>query len=431
MISNPSSLNILIITSEYPPELVGGLGTHVYELANGLGHFGCQVTVLAPSQFAKTMVVRPNVTVHFFNRSGDTHGAPSSAGMQRFSELNKTCVLYARQLIKKNGLRPDIIHCHDWLSFRAARELGRLFRIPLIGTVHLLQNPVAKWWGERLRVEVIEEERDLCCGADGLITVSHSMQKIIQAAHQVSNDRIFVVYNGMDARPFIRPQVTVEEKDRLRRVHAARDEKIIFFAGRLASQKGIQALLESASQVLERWPKARYLIAGTPDVSPEVWDAERITQQAKKMFSGIFKRWERLNFLGKVPRERLPAFYQIVDIAIIPSIYEPFGYAAIEAMAAGVPVVATEVGGLAEVIQDGQTGLLVPVQARTDGPHRVNIEKLSAAQVTLLNDGKLAKEMGWAGQRRVINEFSRDKMAQTTLHVYRSYAHPTNAAARN
>src|SRR5437762_6365353 len=112
MISNEPSLNILIITSEYPPELVGGLGTHAYELANGLGQFGCQVTVLAPSHFAKTVMVRANVTVHFLNSPGATDGAPSSAGTQRFIDDNKTCELYARQLIKQNGLRPDIIHCH-------------------------------------------------------------------------------------------------------------------------------------------------------------------------------------------------------------------------------------------------------------------------------------------------------------------------------
>src|SRR6266436_2199631 len=422
MIPVQPSLNILIITSEYPPEIVGGLGTHVYELAEGLGRLGCEVTVLAPSQFARAMVAESNVAVHFFNRTSTTPGAFSSGKMQWFIDLNKNCVLYASQLLKKQIQRPDIIHCHDWQGFPAAHQLGRLFKIPVIGTVHLLQNPAAKWWGENPLPEIAKQERTLCRGADALITVSHSMRELINATHQVDVERIHVVYNGMDTNSFTDFGMTVEERDSLHRTYASPEERIIFFAGRLASQKGIQALLESASTVLDQWPTARYLIAGTPDVSPLGWDAERITQEAKKLFSGVFNKWERLKFLGKVAREQLPALYRIAELAVIPSIYEPFGYAAIEAMATGLPVIATRVGGLAEIIQDERTGLLIPVEENTDGTHSVDIEKLSAAQLRLLNDGKLAKLIGQAGREYVISNFGRDRMAQRTLQVYLRYS---------
>lgn len=427
MISTEPSLNILIITTEYPPEIVGGLGTHVYELADGLGRLGCEVTVLAPSLFARTLSAGPNVTVHFFDRVGNATGAQTSAKMQWFVDLNKKCVLHAAQLIKSRGLRPDIIHCHDWLGFPAAHQLGKLFKIPVIGTVHLLQNPVMEWWGENLQPDIAKQERDLCRGADGLITVSHSMRELIRETHGLADDRPHVIYNGMEPGLFTEPAMTPEERDRLRRVYASPGEKLIFFAGRLTAQKGIGALLESASQVLERWPTARYLIAGTPDVSPAVWDAERITEEAKKLFSGVFDKWDRIKFLGKVSRERLPELYRIADLAVVPSIYEPFGYAAIEAMAAGVPVVATAVGGLAEIVQDKQTGLLAPVRARSDGQHAVDIEKLTAAQLTLLSDDRLAQSMGQAGRRYVMDNFGRDRMALETLQVYRRYAYPAKA----
>jgi len=420
-------LNILIFTTEYPPELDGGLGTHVYELADGLGRLGCEVTVLMPSRFVRTLSAGPNVTVHFFNRVVDSTGAQPSSEMQWFVDLNKMCVLHAGELIKSGKLRPDIIHCHDWLTFPAAQQLGKLFRIPVIGTVHLLKNPVVEWWGETLPAEVAKQERDLCRGADGLITVSRSMRELIRETHGLADDRIHVVYNGMEMSPFTEPTHTPEERDSLRRAYASPEEKLIFFAGRLNGQKGIVALLESASQVLERWPNARYLVAGSPDVSPAVWGAERIAEEARKIFSGVFDKWDRIQFLGKVSRERLPALYGIADIAVVPSIYEPFGYAAIEAMAAGVPVVATAVGGLAEIVQDRRTGLLVPVWTMTDGRRAVDVGKLTAAQLTLLSDDGLARAMGQAGRQYVIDNFGCDKMALETLRVYRHHARPATA----
>lgn len=430
MIQSQTPLNILMVTSEYPPELVGGLGTHVYELARELARLGSRVTVLSPSMFEREVTDGPNLTVHFFERGFESLEASPFHEMQWFVELNKKCVLYGRRLIKQKGLRPDVIHCHDWQGFPAAYQLGRLFGIPVVGTVHLMQNPTAYWWGDKVPQEIAKQERSLCRSADGVITVSHSMKQIIEETHQVPGERIEVVHNGMDNSPFLNAPLSREERDALRREHAAPDDKIIFFAGRLSTQKGIQALFESAARVLEQRPNARYLIAGSPDVWPEVWDGPRIADEAKKLFSSFFHRWDRVTFLGKVSRRDLPGLYQIADLALVPSVYEPFGYAAIEAMASGVPVVATAVGGLAEIIQHNETGLLVPVEPREGDTHLIDVAELCAAQIALLDDPELAGRLGREGQRRASERFGPEQMARATLGVYQTYARKTQEVPR-
>lgn len=428
MMQSQSPLNILILSSEYPPEMVGGLGTHVYELSRELARLGTKVTVLAPSLFAREVTDGPNLTVHFFERDFESRIETPAHEMQWFVELNKKCMLYARRLVKRTGMRPDIIHCHDWHGLPAAHQLGRLLGVPVIGTAHLLQNPAAHWWGDKVSPEVVKQERALCRTADGLITVSRSMKQLIQDTHQVPGERIDVVYNGMDNSPFLNPPLSGEERDRLRRQYAAPDDQIIFFAGRLATQKGIEPLFEAAARVLEQRPNARYLIAGSPDVRPEIWDGQRIADEAKKMFS-FFHRWDRVTFLGKVSRRDLPGLYQIADMALVPSVYEPFGYAATEAMASGVPVVATAVGGLAEIIQHNETGLLVPVEPREGDTHRIDVAELCAAQLALLDNADLARRLRREGQRRAA-EFGPEQMARATLSVYRKYARHTQDASQ-
>ncbi|HEV2863951.1 MAG TPA: glycosyltransferase family 4 protein [Pyrinomonadaceae bacterium] len=417
MNSIESPMNVLIVTSEYPPEIVGGLGTHVFELAHGIGRLGCEAHVLAPSKFKRTVNDGPNVTVHFF--SNEASAPDPAAAMQWFIDLNKNCVLEARRLIVKGGLRPDVIHCHDWLNFPAAYQLGKLYKIPVVGTVHLLQNPIVKWWGDSPQAEIVKQERDLCRKSDALITVSRSMRELITGTHGISEGQVHVVYNGMDVQHFTKPRMTAAERDELRRSFAAPGDKIVIYAGRLTPQKGIPALIESAARVMGERKDVHYVIAGAPDFTQELWDAARITEEARKMFSGFFHDWDRLHMVGRISRERLAALYEISDVAVVPSLYEPFGYAAVEAMAAGLPVIASEVGGLAEIVLEGETGLLVPVSENEAGWHEVDVEKLCAANHALLGDPELRARMGRAGRRRVLSEFNSDRMAAATLDVYR------------
>ncbi len=407
--------NVLIITSEYPPEMVGGLGTHVFELAKGLGRLGSQVTVLSPSKFKRIIRNDENVTVHFFPNPPSTE--PSNADLQWFVDLNKNCMLYARNLLAKENLKVDVIHCHDWLNFPSGYQLGKLNNIPVVGTVHLLQNPIVRWWGDEPVSDIVKQESELCRKSHALITVSSSMKRIIINTHNIPDERIHVVHNGMDFQVFQNTGSTAEERQKLRRSIAADDQKIVIYAGRLTPQKGIPALFEAAGRVLAQRSDVHYVIAGAPDFTQELWDAERITSEARKMFS-IFPFWDRVHLLGKVSRERVARLYEVADIAVVPSLYEPFGYAAIEAMSAGLPVVASKIGGLEEIIEHGVNGFLVRVTDRPGDWNLVDADELSAAQLALLGDRELAQRIGRAGQLRALNNFHTDAMATATSRVY-------------
>lgn len=421
MASNNESLKVLIISSEYPPEGVGGLGTHVFELTKGLSRANCDVTVFAPSDFETKIYREPNITVHMVGgrASKPIQGVPS--WRLKFNRLNSLCVSYASKLLTSSISRPDIIHCHEWHGFPAAKQLRQMFKIPVIGTVHLLQHPVQSWWGVETPLEIVNQERQFCRSADALITVSESMLKLIMSTHKTPATQINFVYNGMDPWPFTNSTMGIEELQQFRAKYALPHEKIILFAGRLSPQKGIYELFESVAQVIKERPDVRYLVAGEPDFD-DAWSIERITQTMKVMFPHYLNASDKLTILGKVSRADLAQLYHVADVAIVPSIYEPFGYAAIEAMAAGVPVVATAVGGLAEIIQDGATGLLVPVHRTSSGPSIVDVDQLTSAQLQLLSDETRAKQIGRAGQDHVIRNFSLKKMADETYKVYQRYA---------
>ena len=409
------SLSVMIFSPEYPPNAVGGLGTHVFELATGLGCAGCRVNILTPTLEASSRHTAGNVTVHQISMSNIPYDS-SRTGMEKFFQVcHNRALLYGKTLISRYGYGPDLIHCHDWTSFSAAYQLGQMFKIPVVGTVHLLYKPLRRWWGEPIFDESVRKEESLCRQSDTLITVSQLMREIICDTYSVPADQIQVVYNGFDAEPFLKPLLSSQETSEFRRAFAAPGEKIVLYAGRLSLQKGLDALMASASQVVAKKTGVRFIMAG----GDQTMSAAQITRETQEMYPQYATLWNNFKFLGKVPRDYITKLYQVADIAVVPSIYEPFGYAAIEAMAAGVPVVATNVGGLAEIIAHGQTGLLVPVHPSPQGLYKVDAEKLSEALMRLLNDETLAKRMAKAGQQHVLREFSLQRMIQSTTQVYR------------
>ena len=405
-------LRVFTFTTEYPPKVIGGLSTHVSELTNGLSGLGCEITILSPAHGEPGIHHQPNVTIHRIQ-------IPPILIEGSFAKAvilsNKHFSSYAQALIEEQKNPPAIIHCHDWMTYLAASEVGQNLGIPVIATVHLLYEPTHRWGGDEPDDEIVQIERSLCQQTRAIITVSHSMRELIKTTYGVPGEKIHVVHNGIDPSLYLESGLSHEELTRLRQSLAEPDEKIILFAGRLVTQKGVTDLLESACEVIARNEKARYVIAGSMD--PGV-GAERLTTTYKELYPQYSKLWGRLKFLGMLSREHLAQLYQVADMAIVPSIYEPFGYAAAEAMAAGVPVIATRTGGLAEIVVDGETGLLVPVHSSETGARKVDVEKLTEAQMFLLENSAIAKRMGEAGRQRIIKEFSREKMVKSVRDIY-------------
>jgi alpha-maltose-1-phosphate synthase len=417
---NPDApLKVWMISSEYPPETLGGLGSHVSDLATGLVRAGCEVHVLAFTRNQPGTEKDGDVVVHRIAQgyaAKATRAASEEATMvEQVLEINQDFLAYAEDLIAQRGAPPDLIHCHDWFGFPSARALRKSYGVPVVGTVHLLNHPFRKWWGHGIEDELVEQEGEFCRHTDALIGVSRSMREIIMHTHAVPGERVYAIHNGIDLRATEEDAVDETAARELRRKYAAPGEKTILFAGRFTPQKGMEALLESAAQVIGRFRRVRYLLAGAPDS----WPA---TQMMERLFSHHLGLRKNVTLLGKMPRRELVRLYHAADLAVVPSVYEPFGYAAIEAMIAGVPVVASNVGGLAEIVEHGRTGLLVTVHAHDDAPHEVDVKELTEAQLELLGDDGRMKEMGARGRDRVREEFTLDQMTRATLQVYRKVA---------
>jgi glycosyltransferase involved in cell wall biosynthesis len=189
-------------------------------------------------------------------------------------------------------------------------------------------------------------------------------------------------------------------------------DRLVLFAGRLNPMKGVTDLVESAARVAAALPSVRYALVGGAD-HRDYGESVRQAIARHPVLEG------RVLLLGKVPRHQLALLYRTADLAVVPSIYEPFGYASLEAMAAGLPVVGTDTGGIAEVVAHGETGLLVPVVPTGDCRREVDVGALARAQLTLLEDAGAARRLGEAGYRRLQERFTRESMVAATLAAFR------------
>jgi len=405
------ALSVLMLSMEYSPEISGGVGTHVQELSAGLARSGDRVAVLACAAGKTEKMVEGNKSVYLLAPTQVQNTQAASTIVNGILAFNKNLVSYARETVLREWGVPDLIQCYNWLTFPAAYELGSSLHVPVICTIGFLSEPCERWWGQAPDLEIVKQERLACRKADRLIAVTNSMRSIVQSTHTVSDDKIDVVYNAMDLEAFSVDNASPQLLSRLRATIAPNGEKIILYAGRLNPQKGISAIFESIPQVVAHYPNVKYVFAGEPD-------SQRFAAELRKMFDQDQTLKARTILLGKLPRRKLAALYKIADVALVPSVYEPFGYAAIEAMAMSVPLVATDAGGLSEVVDQEKTGLTVPVHALEDGTRGVDIPALTLATTRMLEDEPFSREMAGAAREKVRTVFGVEKMVHATRAVY-------------
>lgn len=385
-------LKILMLSWEYPPYVVGGLAAHVQGLARALVARGNDVTVI--TQDAATPEVEDDRGVRVLRTPPVPVRSPDFIGYvhqlnQQF--LGKAIEEYAR------GARFDLIHAHDWIVAFAAGALKKSLRLPLVSTIHAtewgrnngLHNDQQRhisdieWW------LIFESWRTIVC--------SQSMWHELRHVFQAPEDKLRVVRNGIDVEG-----VQAERDMELRRRFAADDEEIVFFVGRLVFEKGVDLLLYALSWLLQARPKVHAIIAGNGSIRG---DLEGLAHHL-----GI---GHRVHFVGHVDAETRNRLYAISDLAVFPSRYEPFGIVALEAMAAGVPVIAGGVGGLAEIITHGQTGVLF---------HPGDAGALSAEMYNLLDNREYARRLAENAAKVVREEYSWDSVAEQTERIYREVA---------
>jgi len=392
----------LLLTNEYPPHVYGGAGVHVEFLSREL---------------AKLI----DVEVRCFGnqRVDDDHlkvrGYPEPAGMTAPEHLQPVFGAMARDVAwAATDVDAEVVHCHTWYSHLGGILIREAYGIPLVVTVHSLE-PLRPWKREQL-----QGGYDLSCWveqtaigtADAVIAVSQGTREDVLRVTPAKPERIHVIHNGIDTVLY-RP---VAESDALEKYGIDRDRPYVLFLGRITRQKGIVHLARAIS-MMDKSAQV-VLCAGAPDTPEIAREMEEAVAQAQRDRAGVI--WIR----EMVPREVAIQLYSHAAVFCCPSIYEPFGIINLEAMACATPVVASRVGGIPEVVVDGETGILVPVELQEGAfeprdPQRFSTD-LAAALNRLLSDPAMGERMAGAGRARVEQHFAWSAIAGQTADLYRS-----------
>jgi glycogen(starch) synthase len=345
-------LRVLMLSWEYPPYIVGGLGAHVGALAPALARAGVEVQVVTPrwkggeseeAIAAKSPRGRSSAsTVHRVD--------PPVAGLTNFfadvHQTNLNLEERGHALYDQTG-RFDIVHAHDWLVAWAGASLKRLHRTPLLATIHATERGRGRGsLGGETSHSINGTEWWLTYEAWRVITASQFMADEVKAYFNVPPDKIDIVANGVDTLPF--DALAGVDLTAFRERWARPDERIVFYVGRIVQEKGVQLIVEAAPRVLAQIPRTRFVLAGTGSM------VEPIKRRAAEL--GISDRVMMAGFISDADRDRL---FKVADAAVFPSLYEPFGIVALEAMAARCPVIVSAVGGLGEVVNHEVNGITV------------------------------------------------------------------------
>ena len=337
-------MRVLMLTWEYPPNLVGGQGRHVSELAPALAALGVEVHVVTPDLCggAAEEEVAPNATVHRVALPDMRHNGHGF--MAVVQESNSRLEAKARELhLRLGGF--DLIHAHEWSVAYSAVALENATQVPLVVTIHATER--GRGQGSLAGAEALaidEAEGWLTSEAWRVITVSRFMATEIDRYFSIPRDKIDVIHNGV-ALPAAASLPGDERRD-FRRRFACDDEQIVFSVGRLVYEKGLHVLIDAAPEILARQRATKFVVAGAGG------QLEALRQRAWER--GVYDQFYFTGYISDQDRDRL---FQVADVAVFPSIYEPFGIVALEAMAYRCPVVVSATGGLAEVVRLHETGI--------------------------------------------------------------------------
>jgi glycogen synthase len=394
----------LILTNEFPPEIYGGAGVHVDELTRHLRTLiGLDIrTFGSRSEEAEGWRVRGYSAGHDLARA-DARLTPMLSALSRSVGM------------VVDPVDADVVHVHTWYTHLAGLLIRHAYGVPLVLTVHSLE-PLRPWKREQLAggYDVSSWiERTALESADAVVAVSRETREDVLRLFDVAPERVHVIHNGIDA-DFYHPDPAT---DALARHGIDPSVPYVLFVGRITRQKGIVHLVR-AIRHLEPGIGV-VLCAGQPD-TPQI---------AAEMEAGVAAaRAERPNvvWIGEmVSREEARQLYSHAAVFCCPSVYEPFGIINLEAAACETPVVASAVGGIPEVVVDGETGLLVPVELRSDDPmspvdpDRFELN-LAGAVNALMADAATREVMGRAARRRAVERFSWATIAEATVDLYRT-----------
>ncbi|HOM02375.1 MAG TPA: glycosyltransferase family 4 protein [Acetivibrio sp.] len=385
-------MRILMLSWEYPPRIVGGISRVVHGLAQKLGAQGCDVHVITCWEMGTREFERDeNVNVHRLH----SYDVTPNNFVDWVLHLNFAIVEHATRLINETG-KFDIIHAHDWLVAFAARVLKHAYSTPLVATIHATEH--GRNWGIHNDTQryINNVEWWLAFEAWRLIVNSEYMKNEVMSVFKIPNDKIDVIPNGVDLDKFKGYEKDME----FRRKFARDNEKIVFFVGRLVNEKGVHVLIDALPKVSQFYNDVKFVIAGKgPQLDHLKWKAESMGVAHKVYFTGY------------ISDEELLKLYKCVDIAVFPSLYEPFGIVALEGMVANVPVVVSDTGGLGEIVEHGVDGMK---------SYTGNANSLADSILEILHNPDKAEKMKKKALEKVNSIYNWDKVTERTLNVYKA-----------
>jgi glycogen(starch) synthase len=398
-------VRVLLISWEYPPVIEGGLGRHVRKLSEHLNREGVEVHVLTRGGGRlAAREERHGVVVHRVREPDFPRDI--KAFVHWVKAMNRHMVELGTQLCR--GLEFDAVHSHDWLVAETGRRLARRFGVPWITTVHATEFGRHQGWVQNHPQSYIHRvERTMARRADRVITCSRFMQEHVANVFGLDPGRITVIPNGIDPRDL---DPVVDDLPALRARFAHSDQHLVLLVGRLVYEKGFHLALDALAPVAARLGNVRFVVAGTGTAETE------LRRQARRL--GLLRHG---TFLGWVGDDMLHALYRVSEIVIVPSIYEPFGLVALEAMASGCLCVVADTGGLREVVPgDGSVGLRFPskdAQALEEVLEQALVDVDTRAQVV-------------ADAREHVLKFDWTEVARRTQQVYEEAPLSTRRSTR-
>jgi glycogen(starch) synthase len=384
---------VLILSWEYPPLIEGGLARHVRKLSEALVDRDAEVHVLTRGgeESPQEDVI---AGVHVHRVMEPTRPAELNEFVAWVERMNSDMLAAGVELGDRYDF--DLVHGHDWLVANACDHLARRFRCPLVTTIHATEHGRHQGWVDKHPQSYIHGvERWITNRSERVIACSTFMREQIADVFGVPEGSIEVIPNGIDPED-LQPHDDGQLRG-LRAEFADPDESLVLLVGRLVYEKGFQVALEALPAIIERLPNTRFVVAGSGTHEQEL---RRQAEQLGLMEHGTFVGW--------IGDDVLHSLYRIADVCVVPSIYEPFGLVALEAMASSCPCIVADTGGLREVVPHDEVGL----RFRARDP-----QSLAEMTLRVLDDAKLCRRLT-AEAFEHLSRFDWGDVAERTAGIY-------------
>ncbi|MCX6466999.1 MAG: glycosyltransferase family 4 protein [Pseudonocardiales bacterium] len=393
-------MRVLMVSWEYPPVVIGGLGRHVHALARELAAAGHDVVVLSRHPAGTDAETHPTSDttaegVRVLRVAEDPAHLEFARDMVAWT-LAMGHAMVRAALTRLDGWRPDVVHAHDWLVAHPAIALADVLGVPLVATIHATEaGRYNGWLSSPVSRQVHSTEWWLARRADAVITCSAAMRAEVAELFDLDPEPIAVLHNGIAPG---RWRVSRRRAAAARERHAPGAAPALLFVGRLEYEKGCQDLIAALPRIRRAHPGTRLLVAGTGTGTQMLLDAARTHRVVRAV-----------RFLGHLPDGELSALLAGADAVVVPSRYEPFGIVALEAAAAGAPLVASTAGGLGDIVVDGVSGASFPPG---------DPAALARAVGGVLADPAAARRRARTARTRLAAEFDWTAVAVGTAAVY-------------